>query len=120
MKGGSSTTIALKDTGNSFANPIAMANRVATIIDSTGGADFIWLSANADVDAEDVVRMCEELVYLDLSGKTVKARMIVNSSNEEVVEETMFSGVNKFVIDNEEQIGFVEGMATSQGKSILR
>jgi hypothetical protein len=36
------------------------------------------------------------------------------------VEETMFSGVNKFVIDNEEQIGFVEGMATSQGKSILR
>lgn len=120
MKGGSSTTIALKDTGNIYANPIAIANWVATVIDSTGGADFIWLSANADVDAEDVVRMCEELVYLDLAGKTVKARMIVNSSNEEVVEETMFSGVNKFVIDNEEQIGFVEGMATSQGKSILR
>lgn len=120
MKGRPSTTIALRSMGDIYANPIATANRVATVIDATGGGDFIWLSAHAGEDEDDVVRLCEELVYLDLKGKTVKARMIVNSSNEDVLEETMFSGVNKFVIASEEQVGVVEEMAKSQGKIILR
>eukprot|EP00980_Cylindrotheca_fusiformis_P021166 scaffold8136_cov127-Cylindrotheca_fusiformis.AAC.6 len=121
MESGSSTTIALRGgDAEMYNNTIATANRVAAAIDATGGGDFIWLSPASDTDEDEVVRLCEELVYLDLKGKTVKARMIVDSYDEDVVDETMFSGVNKYVIESEAQIGTVEEMATSQGKSILR
>jgi hypothetical protein len=44
---------------------------------------------------------------------------MVNSSNEKAVTEAMFSGVNKFVIDNEEQIALVTEIAEEQGKAII-
>jgi len=117
---GSNTTIKIKDIGKGSSDgPIVIANRIATLIDHTGGGDLIWLSSGNEVDADDMIQMCEELCYLDLPGKPVKSRLMVNSSNEEVVEEAMFSGVNKFVIDNEEQIDLVTKIADEQGKAVI-
>ncbi|KAL7434563.1 hypothetical protein ACHAXM_004146 [Skeletonema potamos] len=116
---GSSTTIKINDIGKGSDGPIVIANRIATLIDLTGSGDLIWLSSGNEDDADDMIQMCEELCYLDLPGKPVKSRLMVNSSNEKAVTEAMFSGVNKFVIDNEEQIALVTEIAEEQGKAII-
>ena len=99
-------------------DPIIVASKIATLIDVTGGADVIWLSSDYKADADDMIQMWEELCYLDLPGLPVKSRLMVNVSNDEVVEEAMNAGVNKFVIDNEDQIGLVRDVAEYQGKTV--
>ena len=103
------------------------------------GGNYIWLSSSSSLsfggagggsgddddkpvlDSDRIVQICEELVYLDVTGKTVKSRLLVDADDDEdVIEETMFAGVNKFVITNEEQITIVEEIAKDQGKSIFR
>ena len=39
---------------------------------------------------------------------------------EDLVEETMFAGVNKFVVSKEEDISLISEIAESQGKIILK
>jgi hypothetical protein len=113
-----STTISLRGTSNSDTSPIGIANRVATLIDITAGGNYIHLSGFANAD--DMVQMCEELMYLDVAGATVKSRLLVDSFHEEAVEETMLSGVNKFVIYDEKQIDYIQAIAKDQDKSIVR
>ena len=73
-----------------------------------------------DVDADDMIQMVEELCYLDLPGKIVKSRLMLNSANELVVEEAMNMGVTKFVIDNiDEQRELVTEVAAQQGKTTI-
>lgn len=117
---GTSTTISLQHiiNNNDEISPIALANKIATLLDNTGGGDYIW-TANTK-DADDMIQICEELMYLDVAGKTIKSRLMVDATNEEVVEETMFAGVNKFVIDNDRQIDAIEEIVIDQGKTILR
>ena len=119
VEGGIKTMLSIPDSMYD-REPISIANQVATLIDLTGGVDYVWLSGSSDLDADDVVRLCEELAYLDVAGPTIKSRLVVDSSDAEVVEETMFAGVNKFVIENEDQVSIVEEVATEQGKRISR
>ena len=120
---GTSTTISLQHIlNNNEISPIALANKIATLLDNAGGGrgggDYIW-TANTK-NADDMIQICEELMYLDVAGKTIKSRLMVDATNEEVVEETMFAGVNKFVIDNDRQIDAIKEIVIDQGKTILR
>lgn len=123
VENGIKTTISIRETVYGEKEPISVANQIAQLIDLTGGVDFLLVCAagsSDNVDADDVVRLCEELVYLDIAGATIKSRMVVDSSDPEIVEETMFSGVNKFVIEHEGQVPMVEEIAKEQGKAIRR
>ncbi|CAJ1936587.1 unnamed protein product [Cylindrotheca closterium] len=124
------TTIVLSNIGKEDQNPISIANQVAAWIDANQGGDFIWVpstcSADANVDSDALERLCEELSYLDLVGKTVASRLMIGGGrmdstiNDELVNETMFSGVNKFVVSNEDDISLIAEIAELQGKSILK
>ena len=98
---GIKTTISLMDSSNYVKDPIEVANGVAHLIDATRGGDFVLIGGHSHVD--DVVALCEELVYLDVPGPTIKSRLIVDlshsdDSKDQLMEETMRIGVNKFVI----------------------
>lgn len=117
------TTISIRESIYENHEPIKVASQIANLIDKTGGVDYMWLCCALDdgsLDADDVIRLCEELVYLDVAGPTIKSRLVVDSKDTDIVEETMFSGVNKFVIEDEEQVQIVEEIAKEQGKAILR
>jgi hypothetical protein len=95
------TTISLLDTINYVRDPIEVSSEVASLIDQTAGGNFILVGGSSDVD--DIVALCEELVYLDVPGPTIKSRLIVDLTdaveiNTELMEETISMGVNKFVI----------------------
>lgn len=101
-------------------DPILLANDVASMIDACGGGNYIWVSCPGKTFSMDhVVRICEELMYLDLPGTTVKSRLVVDATDDEVVEETMMLGVNKFIVENEESIKIIKDVAASQSKVIL-
>lgn len=98
---GLKTTISLLDSPNYVKDPIEVANGVAQLIDATRGGNFVLLGGDSHID--DVVALCEELVYLDVPGPTIKSRLIVDlshsdESNDQLMEETLRIGVNKFVI----------------------
>ena len=104
--------------------PITLANNIASMIDSSGGCDYIWIKSDqtttSSKDADTMVQICEELVYLDVAGATIKSRLLVDALNEDMVEDIVFAGVNKYVIDNEDQAQLVDDVANEQGKSLLR
>ena len=134
--------------GDNVVEPITLANNIASMIDAVGGCNFIWLSSkpslkggNGNDDecnkeetticrkqqlhrhqlvADTMLQICEELIYLDVAGATIKSRLLVDSLSEDIVEDTMFAGISSYVIDNEEQVEMVENVAQEQGKSILR
>ncbi|MGK3760894.1 MAG: hypothetical protein ACI8RD_013212 [Bacillariaceae sp.] len=128
--------------GDNVVEPITLANNIASMIDAVGGCDFIWLSSKTSIKndettvisetttpssssttalvADNMIQICEELIYLDVAGATIKSRLLVDSLNEDIVEDTMFAGVNSYVIDNEEQVDMIENVAKEQGKSIFQ
>lgn len=106
-----------------------IANNIASLIDATKGGDFLWLAAAATSSSTStsngalgsrVFDLCEELMYLDLAGATVKSRLVIDAMDAEVVDETMQLGVNKFVVHDEAQMEFVREVAQEQGKTILQ
>jgi len=126
---GLNTTLALTEDvyagGENDVEPITLANNIAAMIDASGGCDYIWISSeqqkkeNTTV-GETMVQVCEELVYLDVAGATIKSRLLVDSLNEDMLEDIMFAGINKYVIDNENQAEMVEITAKEQGKALFR
>ena len=54
-----------------------------------------------DCNADNLVRLCEELSYLDVPGPTIKSRLIVSTlnNNEDVIEECLQIGINKYILD---------------------
>ena len=101
VSNGTKTAISLLDNSNYVKDPIEVANGVASLIDQTGGGNSILVGYACDVD--DVLALCEELVYLDVTGPTMKSRIIVDlttaaDTKQELMEETMSMGINKFVI----------------------
>jgi hypothetical protein len=126
VENGFQTTLRLGDACfDESQEPILIANNIASLIDATKGGDFLWLAvtksnSSNDLDADSVLRLCEELMYLDLAGATVKSRLVVDVMDEEVVGETMLLGVNKFVIHDEAQMEVVLQVAQEQGKTILQ
>jgi hypothetical protein len=150
------TAIAVLDPSN-YSDPVTTANGVANWIDATGKGDFVWVgvdvgSANesetetdVNVDVDDIVQLCEELAYLDVTGPTMKSRLIVdlthitgcmltndgsssnysNSSSggveeaEELVEECMRMGVNKMCVE-EAHVEWLMEMVKERGKTCVR
>jgi hypothetical protein len=99
--------------------PITLANAVGTLIDTVKGCDLIWLSSPSK-NNDAIVTICEELIYLDVAGPTIKSRLLVDSVEVGILEDVMFAGVNKFVINDESQIEMIENVAIEQGKYIAR
>jgi hypothetical protein len=121
VENGFQTTLRLGDACfDESQEPIMIANNIASLIDATKGGDFLWLASTKDLDFDSVLRLCEELIYLDLAGATVKSRLVVDVMDEEVVSETMLLGVNKFVVHDEAQMNVVLEVAQEQGKIILQ
>lgn len=121
------TTLSVKeDVYADGLEPITLANNIAAMIDASGGCDYIWISSEQQQSEKNtsvvdtMVQVCEELVYLDVAGATIKSRLLVDSLNEDMLEDVMFAGVNKYVIDNENQVEMVETVASVQGKALLR
>lgn len=115
------TSLAMFDAFCYHRDPILVASRVATLIDKTGGGDFIWVypspSTNDNANKEDegnesskggedddsIIDLCQQLSYLDVAGPTIKSRLIVTAQSEYQVEECLNIGVNKFVFQQQQQ-----------------
>jgi hypothetical protein len=121
VKDGKHTTLQISEEDYQDQDAIAVANDVASVIDGIGGGcDFIWLSSSSSDESDKVVEICEELVYLDVAGPTIKSRMLIESLDEDVLEDCMFAGVNKFVTTQMEHLEMIEEIASSQGKNIVK
>jgi hypothetical protein len=118
----SHTTLTIKedDYHLSDVEAITLANNVASMIDSVGGCDFIWLTSKSDESADTAVEVCEELIYLDVAGPTIKSRLLIESINEDVIEDAMFAGVNKYIIEDASHAEIIESVASEQGKSLVK
>jgi hypothetical protein len=117
---GTKTSIGLFETCYYYdRDPAVVANGVASLIDETGGGDFIWLEPREFVDEDQVIRMCEELSYLDVSGPTIKSRLVVTARTEHEVEELLSMGVNKFVLGNPVEVDWLSPIVEAQGKHLV-
>ena len=125
------TTISVKEDAyagdnNEDIKPIALANNIATMIDATGGCDYLWISSKNRSEvytsniSDTIVEVCEELIYLDVAGASIKSRLLVDSLNNDMLEDILFAGANKYVIADKAQGEMVEDAAEQQGKSLLR
>ena len=83
-------------------DPILVASQIANIIDTTGGCSHLLVSPDNSVDPDDLRTLCEELSYLDVPGPTVKSRLMVESINEEQVEECLQMGISKFLLQDDD------------------
>ena len=101
-----------------IGNPIEVANRLASIIDRTKGGEYVYLSTTDSTDPSDTINLCEELNYLDVEGRIMKSRLMVDCWHDEVVEDVMLSGVNKFVVRSDEEVEMVTEIANDQDKTI--
>ncbi|KAL7523978.1 hypothetical protein ACHAWF_000768 [Thalassiosira exigua] len=115
-------------------DPITVASRVANAIDASaegGGGSYvsnILLDPDAasgkiegDFDPDDLVRLCEELSYLDVTGPTVKSRMVVAAVNKDQLEECLGMGISKFIVgDNEgRSLDMLMNAVEEQGKELV-
>lgn len=116
-------------------DPISLSNSVATLLDRyPGSCHTIWidtttttttLSDECTSSNADALSVIEELIYLDVAGPTIKSRLVVQACGqddaEELIEDVMFAGVNKFVVRNVEQdVEIIEEVANDQGKKIVK
>ena len=100
-------------------DPVEMANGVAQILDDTGGGKYLHVLGD---DSDSIVEVCEELSYLDVTGPTLKSRIIVDvakakqEESEETVEECLMMGINKFVVE-EDRLDWLDQLVQDQGKT---
>mmetsp|Transcript_22173 Transcript_22173/g.33628 ORF Transcript_22173/g.33628 Transcript_22173/m.33628 type:complete len:273 (+) Transcript_22173:3-821(+) len=118
--------IVVHNNDDGAVEPWEIANEVATLIDTTSAGDFVWIkpsnkSSHDEVDTDDVVRLCEELSYLDVQGPTMKSRLIVDTigGDNDFVEECMMIGVNKFVVDSVDQVESCVGRVAQDAGKVL-
>jgi len=116
---GMHTTMRLGESVCCDSDAVSTASQLAALIDNSGGVDSIWISPSRSADADDVSHLCEELMYLDVAGPTMKSRIIIDSVKEEIIDETMLLGINKFVVTKDFQIDIIEEIAKAQGKEVL-
>jgi hypothetical protein len=132
---GTKTTIGLFDACYYHRDPILVASGVATLIDKTGGGDFIWVQPPTNNNTEDkesgegegddsIIDLCQQLSYLDVAGPTIKSRLIVTAQSEYQVEECLNIGLNKFVFPHQQyhlnpnSVKWFGDMVEEQGKQI--
>lgn len=118
------TTITLDGSDARSYEPFEVANRIATLMDESGGGDFIFVSS-PDGDDDVTLRLCEELSYLDVPGPIMKSRLMLDcpaeTTTEDLVDEVMSLGVNKFVVYKESQVqDCIQEVALEQGKQMVK
>jgi hypothetical protein len=113
------TTLRLGESFCGDIDAVSAASQLAALIDNSGGVDCIWITPSLSANEDDVVQLCEELTYLDVAGATIKSRIIIDSVKEEIINETMLIGINKFVVKEDIQIDIVGGIANAHGKELL-
>lgn len=118
VEDGERTVLQVGPEACSTMEAISIANQIATLIDSTGGGNMLLLSPPSEFDEDDLVQICEELMYLDVAGPTIKSRLVIDSRNESILDESMMMGINKFVIEEETEVDLVGDIAKWQGKQI--
>lgn len=124
---GTKTSIGLFEPSYYARDPILVANGVASLMDTTGGADFVWLTPDEpadenekEVDDDEMIRLCEELSYLDVPGPTMKSRLVVEAKTEYQVEECLNIGVNKFALNSPGRFEWLRGIVEEQGKNLAQ
>ncbi len=115
---GTSTALRLGKEVCSDSDHMAVASQVATVIDSTSGVDYLLLTPPDYADEEDVVALCEELIYLDVTGPTIQSRIVIDSCREEVIDETMLAGINKYIVEDDALVDVISDIAKAQGKQL--
>jgi hypothetical protein len=116
---GTKTTLRLGRAVCGDSDSVSVASQLATLIDSTGGANYLWLTPPDSADEDDVIELCEELMYLDVAGPTIQSRIIIDSIKEAVIDETMLAGINKYVIEDYSHIDIIQDVAKAQGKELV-
>ena len=104
-------------------DPVLTASATASLMDATGGGDFILLSprmTEMDESCGDVVvQLCEELSYLDVEGPTIKSRLIVSAMDDDQVEECLMMGISKYFVGDEMGLNMLQHVVEEQGKQLI-
>ena len=110
-------------------DPLFVAAQIANIIDITSesfGIDknisnilvdpFVYVKEDNFDAADELVRLCEELCYLDVPGSTIKSRLAVAIASTDQVEECLHMGITKYIVSyNDEE----EGKALEMLKNVV-
>jgi len=119
IESGANTTLRLGQDVSGDSDGMSVANQLATLIDAAGGANYLWVTPHDSADEDDVIELCEEIMYVDIAGPTMQSRIVIESAKEEVVDETMLVGINKFAVDDVSQVDTISDIATAQGKQLI-
>lgn len=117
------TTITLSDSNTNTEEPFELANQIATLMDESGGGNYVFVSFEQQ-DDDYILGLCEELSYLDVPGPIMKSRLILDCQpeiSEDLVDEVMSLGVNKFVVYEQQQVqDCIQAVAEEQGKQLSK
>ena len=118
-------------------DPISLASDVANLIDKTanegspGSISYIVLDPttvqhSADTESygstildDELVRVCEELSYLDVTGPAIKSRLVVPAHSQDHVEECLGIGISKYIVDDAESLEMLGGVVEEAGKELV-
>ena len=105
-------------------DPVLTASATASLMDNTGGGDYILLSPEVfdsdDNCADAMVQLCEELSYLDVEGATIKSRLLVSAMTDDQVEECLMMGISKYIVADETGLDRLQNIVEEQGKQLIR
>ena len=110
-----------------YRDPISIASGVANIIDATvskgSSISNILLDPPLPDDAEccddELVRLSEELSYLDVTGPTIKSRLIVAAHSMDCVEECLNIGISKFIVTDKHALHILRESVVEAGKQLI-
>ena len=110
-----------------YRNPISIASGVANIIDATvskgSSISNIILDPPLPDDTEccddELVRLSEELSYLDVTGPTIKSRLIVAAHSTDCVEECLNIGISKFIVTDKHALHILRESVVETGKQLI-
>ena len=98
-------------------DPLFVAAQIANIIDTTSESfgiertisnilvdPFVYVEDDFDV-ADELVRLCAELCYLDVPGSTIKSRLAVAIASKDQVEEFLHMGITKYIVGYNDEKG---------------
>jgi hypothetical protein len=109
-------------------DPISVASEVANLIDKTGSISYIVLDPTVQPPAEtqsyticddEMVRLCEELAYLDVVGPTIKSRLVVPGRNPDHIEECLSIGISKYIVDDVDCLEILRDVVDDAGKELV-
>ena len=105
-------------------DPVLTASATASLMDNTGGGDYILLSPEVfdsdDSCADAMVQLCEELSYLDVEGATIKSRLLVSAMTDDQLEECLMMGISKYIVADETGLDMLRSIVEEQGKQLIR